>query len=228
MYKGGIYDHFGGGFGAVFRPTASGSRRILKRRCTTTRCLRYAIPRRGRTAAWHCTVRSRRRRWITACASSRGQRRILLRAGRGQRRRGGCALSLPPQPRSKSRSARTTGGTSASATTSPMGAISTGRVSRISLLNTRWNFVPEGYAEFRERLRDYRAEQTPLAADTKLLASWNGLMLMALSRAARAFDSDRVSRRRRKAGGVHALRLRPRRGYARLRIRRETRFPAPP
>ena len=30
------------------------------------------------------------------------------------------------------------------------------------LLNTRWNFVPEGYAEFRERLRDYRAERTPL------------------------------------------------------------------
>lgn len=59
------------------------------------------------------------------------------------------------------------------------------------LLNTRWNFVPEGYAEFRERLRDYRAERTPLAADTKLLASWNGLMLMALSRAARAFDSSR-------------------------------------
>ena len=59
------------------------------------------------------------------------------------------------------------------------------------LLNTRWNFVPEGYAEFRERLRDYRAERTPLAADTKLLASWNGLMLMALSRAGRAFDSSR-------------------------------------
>ena len=59
------------------------------------------------------------------------------------------------------------------------------------LLNTRWSFVPEGYAEFRERLRDYRAERTPLAADTKFLASWNGLMLMALSRAARAFDSSR-------------------------------------
>lgn len=59
------------------------------------------------------------------------------------------------------------------------------------LLNTRWSFVPEGYAEFRERLRVYRAERTPLTTDTKLLASWNGLMLMALSRAARVFDSSR-------------------------------------
>ncbi len=59
------------------------------------------------------------------------------------------------------------------------------------LLNNRWSFVPEGYAAFRERLREYRHERLPLGRDEKILVSWNGLMLMALSRAARAFDSSR-------------------------------------
>lgn len=59
------------------------------------------------------------------------------------------------------------------------------------LLNTRWSFVPEGYAEFRQRLREYRRERMPLGRDEKILTSWNGMMLMALSRAARAFDNSR-------------------------------------
>lgn len=88
------------------------------------------------------------------------------------------------------------------------------------LLNTRWNFVPEGYAEFRERLRDYRAERTPAGGGHQA----SGLMERpdahgALPRSA-SFRQQPASCRRRKAGGVHALRLRPRRGYARLRIRR--------
>lgn len=59
------------------------------------------------------------------------------------------------------------------------------------LLNTRWQLVPEGYGEYRQQLREYRAKRFPLKRDDKLLTSWNGLMLMALSRAAKAFDSSR-------------------------------------
>ena len=62
------------------------------------------------------------------------------------------------------------------------------------LLNTRWNFLPEGYEEYRERLREYRAGRMTLFTDRKILAGWNGLLLMALSRAAAAF-SDRRSLR---------------------------------
>jgi len=59
------------------------------------------------------------------------------------------------------------------------------------LLNNRWNFVPEGYDEYREKLREYRAERMALFTDNKILAGWNGLLLMALSRAARAFGDRR-------------------------------------
>lgn len=59
------------------------------------------------------------------------------------------------------------------------------------LLNTRWQLVPEGYGEYRQRLREYRERRLPLKRDDKILTSWNGLMLMALSRAAKAFDSSR-------------------------------------
>ncbi len=59
------------------------------------------------------------------------------------------------------------------------------------LLNNRWSFLPEGYDEYRERLREYRAGRMALLTDTKILAGWNGLMLAALSRAAQAFKDRR-------------------------------------
>jgi uncharacterized protein YyaL (SSP411 family) len=59
------------------------------------------------------------------------------------------------------------------------------------LLNNRWNFLPEGYEEFCEKLREYRAGRMALFTDEKILAGWNGLLLMALSRAARAFEDRR-------------------------------------
>ena len=59
------------------------------------------------------------------------------------------------------------------------------------LLNTRWQLLPEGYDEYRERLRKYREHRLPLRRDDKILTGWNGLMLMALSRAAKVFDSSR-------------------------------------
>ena len=55
------------------------------------------------------------------------------------------------------------------------------------LLNNRWQFVPEGYGAYREKLRHYRQERMPLATDDKVLTGWNGLMLSALSRAAQVF-----------------------------------------
>ena len=59
------------------------------------------------------------------------------------------------------------------------------------LLNNRWNFLPEGYDEFREKLREYRGTRMAIFTDNKILTGWNGLMLMALSRAANAFGDRR-------------------------------------
>jgi len=59
------------------------------------------------------------------------------------------------------------------------------------LLNNRWSFLPEGYGEYRERLRLRREGRMPLLTDKKILSGWNGLMLMALSRAARVFSDRR-------------------------------------
>ena len=56
------------------------------------------------------------------------------------------------------------------------------------LLNQRWNLLPEGYGDYRRRLREARAQRTAPATDRKLLTAWNGMLLMALARAARLFD----------------------------------------
>ncbi len=57
------------------------------------------------------------------------------------------------------------------------------------LLNQRWQLVPEGYGLYREKLRHYRRERMALAVVDQALCGWNGLMLTALARAARVFDS---------------------------------------
>ena len=59
------------------------------------------------------------------------------------------------------------------------------------LINQRWRILPEGYDKFWEKLREYRAKRSKLFTDRKILTSWNGLMLMALSKAAKAFNSSR-------------------------------------
>ncbi len=59
------------------------------------------------------------------------------------------------------------------------------------LINQRWNLLPEGWDELRERLRLYREGRMALFTDVKILCSWNGLLLMALSRAARCFSDRR-------------------------------------
>ena len=59
------------------------------------------------------------------------------------------------------------------------------------LLNQRWNLLPEGLDDLRERLRLWRAERMPLGTDRKMPTGWNGLLLAALARAARVFDDRR-------------------------------------
>ena len=58
------------------------------------------------------------------------------------------------------------------------------------LLNQRWNLLPEGYAAYRERLRDFRAARRELRTDRKLLTAWNGMLLMALARAGRVLERE--------------------------------------
>lgn len=86
------------------------------------------------------------------------------------------------------------------------------------LLNQRWNLLPEGYEEYREKLRIYREERMALFTDEKILTGRNGLMLMALSRAAKAFGDRRylmearelaeyMETRLTKNGRLHAMRM---------------------
>lgn len=58
------------------------------------------------------------------------------------------------------------------------------------LLNDKFNMLPPGYAAFCEKLREYRKTRHTLDTDTKILTSWNGLMLMALSKSAKAYGRD--------------------------------------
>ena len=59
------------------------------------------------------------------------------------------------------------------------------------LINQRWSLLPEGYDGLRERLRLYREGRMALGIDDKILTGWNGLMLMALAKAARVFEDPR-------------------------------------
>ena len=59
------------------------------------------------------------------------------------------------------------------------------------ILNQRWNLLPEGYDDLREKLRLWRSERMELGCDNKILTGWNGLMLMALARAAAVFEDKR-------------------------------------
>ena len=59
------------------------------------------------------------------------------------------------------------------------------------LINTRWQLIPEGYDGLREKLRLYRESRMSLRRDEKQLTAWNGLMLMALAKAAAVFEDAR-------------------------------------
>ena len=88
MYRGGIYDHLGGGFARYS---------TLKRRCTITRSWPCATPRPGRRGICRSTVRWPRPRWITACGSC-GRRPAASTAARtptARARRGSTISSRP-------------------------------------------------------------------------------------------------------------------------------------
>ena len=59
------------------------------------------------------------------------------------------------------------------------------------IINQRWNLLPEGYDDLREKLRLWRGERMTLRTDNKVLTGWNGLMLMALAKAAAVFKDRR-------------------------------------
>ena len=68
------------------------------------------------------------------------------------------------------------------------------------LLNQRWQLLPEGYGDLCEKLRLYRAARQSLAVDRKLPTGWNGLMLLALSKAAWVFEDKRYAAYARELG----------------------------
>ena len=55
--------------------------------------------------------------------------------------------------------------------------------------NPDWEREPEGMEALREKVGAYRLGRAALHRDDKVLTAWNGLMLAALSRAGRALDS---------------------------------------
>ena len=58
------------------------------------------------------------------------------------------------------------------------------------LLNQRWNLLPEGYGDYRRLLREDRERRAPPGRDDKLPTACNGMLLMALARAALAFGRE--------------------------------------
>jgi len=69
------------------------------------------------------------------------------------------------------------------------------------LLTQQWNLLPEKYEDLREKLRIYREQRTQLPVDDKVLTGWNGLMLSALSKAAAAFHDPRYAQAARELAG---------------------------
>ena len=69
------------------------------------------------------------------------------------------------------------------------------------LLNQRWNLLPEGYGDYRRRLREDRERRVSLGMDDKLPTASNGMLLMALARAAKAFGREEYAEAARKLAG---------------------------
>ena len=70
---------------------------------------------------------------------------------------------------------------------------SSGRSIPNLLLNDRWYMVPEGYTAHRKALYEARRKKQPLLRDTSGPVSWNGLMLAALAAAGRCFKNQRYT-----------------------------------
>ena len=59
------------------------------------------------------------------------------------------------------------------------------------ILNERWNLLPEGYDDLRERLRLAREERSGLLTDARTPVEANALLLAALAKAGRVFSDRR-------------------------------------
>ena len=68
MYRGGIYDHIGGGF-CRYSTDREWLAPTLRRCSMTTLCWRSAIRKHGRTGIRRCTAAWRRTHWTTVCGS---------------------------------------------------------------------------------------------------------------------------------------------------------------
>ena len=68
------------------------------------------------------------------------------------------------------------------------------------LLEPRWNLLPANIGAQREKLRLYREQRLSLGRDDKILSGWNGLLLIALSRAAWVFGEPRYAEAARELG----------------------------
>lgn len=59
------------------------------------------------------------------------------------------------------------------------------------ILNDRWNLIPEGYDDLRERVRLARSERGGLLSETRAPLAANALLLAALAKAGRVFSDRR-------------------------------------
>ena len=59
------------------------------------------------------------------------------------------------------------------------------------LLNRRWNLLPEGYEDFRETVREWRAERGGVYTDSRAPLGQNALLLAALAKAAWVYGDRR-------------------------------------
>lgn len=82
-----------------------------------------------------------------------------------------------------------------------------------NLIHTpEWEREPEGIKVLRERAADYRRTRTRLHRDDKVLTAWNGLMIAALARAGLVLDEERYLTAAERAAGFLRARLKDRDG----------------
>ena len=75
-----------------------------------------------------------------------------------------------------------------------------------------WETAPPELEDMRRKVYDYRKQRTALHRDDKVLTAWNGLMIAALARAGLAFDEPRYTQAATRAASFLARELTDRRG----------------
>ncbi|MEI3101931.1 MAG: hypothetical protein V8T45_09395 [Oscillospiraceae bacterium] len=189
MYRGGIFDHFGGGF-SRYSTDREWLAPHFEKTLYDNALLSFLY-----TEAWQdghmALYRDVAESTLDYCLRELKAEESSLRSGCGQRRGGRSMLSLFTPAEVKSVLGEDAGRHFCNCYDITDEGNFHGKSIPNLLLNNRWNFVPEGYDEYREKLRIYREQRMSLFTDDKILTGWNGLMLMALSRAAGAFNDRR-------------------------------------